>query len=251
MSEVDLHHSLVIGTLIAAAVTFVSLVLISAPYGRHARDGWGPTIPSRLGWVVMESPAVVLFCAVYFSGDHRFELVPLVLLAIWQLHYVNRTFVFPFRIRATGKRIPVLMPLLALVFNSVNAYINARWISHIASYDLAWLADPRFAVGVAVFATGWIINVQSDQILLSLRKPGESGYRIPRGGMYRWISCPNYFGEILEWTGFAIATWSLPGLAFAVYTFANLAPRAYQNHRWYKEKFDDYPSSRRALIPFV
>jgi 3-oxo-5-alpha-steroid 4-dehydrogenase 1 len=23
------------------------------------------------------------------------------------------------------------------------------------------------------------------------------------------------------------------------------------HHRWYREKFEDYPSGRRALIPFV
>ncbi len=251
MSELDLHHTLVIGTLIAAGVTFAALVLISAPYGRHARSGWGPTIPARVAWIAMESPAVIFFIAVYLQGAHRFDAVPLVLLGLWQLHYVNRTFVFPFRMRATGKRMPVLMPLLALVFNCVNAYINARWISHLGAYDIDWGADPRFALGAVVFLAGWFINVQSDQILLSLRKPGESGYRIPRGGMYRWISCPNYFGEILEWTGWAIATWSLPGVAFAVYTFANLAPRAYQNHRWYREQFPDYPASRRPLVPFV
>ena len=52
---------------------------------------------------------------------------------------------------------------------------------------------------------------------------------------------PNYLGEIVEWTGWALATWSLAGLAFAVYTAANLAPRAVANHDWYLSTFDDYP----------
>jgi len=74
---------------------------------------------------------------------------------------------------------------------------------------------------------------------------------IPHRGLFKYISCPNYFGEILEWTGWAIATWSIPGLAFAVFTFANLAPRAFSNHNWYKEKFSNYPEKRKALIPFI
>ncbi|MEM6929685.1 MAG: hypothetical protein AAF602_22285 [Myxococcota bacterium] len=55
----------------------------------------------------------------------------------------------------------------------------------------------------------------------------------------------------MEWTGWALATWSLAGLGFAVYSVANLLPRALQHHRWYRATFDDYPTSRRALIPFV
>ena len=65
------------------------------------------------------------------------------------------------------------------------------------------------------------------------------------------MSCPNYLGEILEWTGWAIASWSLAGAAFAVYTAANLAPRAFAHHAWYRQQFQDYPARRKALVPFV
>ena len=67
-------------------------------------------------------------------------------------------------------------------------------------------------------------------MLRELRKPGETGYKIPVGGLYRLLSCPNYFGELLEWIGFAIAAWSLPAFMFAVYTAATSgAARAWQN----------------------
>jgi 3-oxo-5-alpha-steroid 4-dehydrogenase 1 len=88
-------------------------------------------------------------------------------------------------------------------------------------------------------------------VLRALRKPGETGYAIPYGGLYRWVSCPNYFGELLEWIGFAIAAWTLPALAFAVFTFANLFPRALSHHRWYREKFVDYPADRKAMLPLI
>jgi protein-S-isoprenylcysteine O-methyltransferase Ste14 len=89
-------------------------------------------------------------------------------------------------------------------------------------------------------------------ILRSLRKPEEnSGYKIPRGGFYSVVSCPNYFGEIMEWIGWAILTWSLAGLTFAFWTTANLLPRAISHHKWYKEQFEDYPEKRKALIPFL
>ncbi len=100
-----------------------------------------------------------------------------------------------------------------------------------------------------IFVAGFVINRGADAALRRLRQPGDGGYRVPRGGLYRWISCPNYLGEILVWCGWALATWSLPGLAFALFTAANLAPRARAHHRWYREHFPDYPAERKALVP--
>lgn len=234
-----------------AAVTFVVLLVISAPYGRHVRAGWGPTLSNRAGWIVMETPAALVFAGVYAVGANKTGVVPVVFLALWELHYAYRAFVFPFRIKDSGKRMPLVIAAIAVVFNTLNAYLNARYVSALGAYPPAWLADPRFIGGLVVFFAGWAANHQSDAILMSLRKPGESGYKIPRGGLFRFVSSPNYLSEIVEWTGWAIATWSLAGLGFAVYTAANLVPRALTTHRWYKERFPDYPSSRRAILPFV
>jgi len=230
-------------------------MFITAPYGRHTRAGWGPTIPSRLGWLLMESPAVLVFAAIFARGAHSRETVPLVLLALWQIHYVHRTFIYPFRMRARGKRMPVVIAGSAITFNLLNAYVNARWISHVGHYELGWLHDPRFLAGAALFAVGLVINIRADSVLFALRRQrqntGESGYRIPRGGLYERISCPNYLGELMEWSGWALATWSFAGLAFATYTAANLVPRARAHHRWYREQFSDYPPERKALIPWL
>ena len=237
--------------LLLAAVTFVALLFVVAPYGgRHGRGGWGPTVPARVGWVVMEAPASLLFAAFYVLGEHRFELVPLLFLLLWQVHYIYRAFVYPFLMRS-GSRMPVLVMLLAILFNLLNAWVNARWISEYGAYPTAWLADPRFWIGVVLFAGGLTLNMRSDRTLRRLRGDGTGGYRIPQGGGFRYVSSPNYLGEIIEWTGWAIATWSLAGLAFALYTVANLAPRAVSNHRWYRSAFPDYPPERRAIIPFV
>ena len=56
---------------------------------------------------------------------------------------------------------------------------------------------------------------------------------------------------MIEWIGWAILTWSLAGAAFAIYTIANLLPRALQHHRWYKSQFADYPADRKAIIPYL
>lgn len=251
MTEADIHRIAVFSELALGAATIVAVSFITAPYGRHTRKGFGPAIPQRLAWVLMEAPAVLVWGAIYLMGDHRAEAAPLAMLSLWMLHYVQRTFVFPFRIRSEGKTTPVFVVLSAVVFNLLNAYVNARWVSHFGSYDQSWLADPRFLIGSAMFVSGWALNIQADNVLVRLRAPGETGYKVPRGGLYEFISCPNYFAEILEWCGWAVLTWSLAGASFALYTIANLAPRAIAHHRWYKEKFADYPANRRALVPFI
>ncbi|MCB2222988.1 MAG: DUF1295 domain-containing protein [Actinobacteria bacterium] len=199
----------------------------------------------------MESPAVVVFAALYALGDHAWEAAPLALAAMWMAHYVHRTLVFPFRMRERGKRMPLVIAAMAFVFNVLNVYVVARWVSHLGDYDTSWLWDPRFLAGAAVFVAGSAVNHRADTTLIGLRKPGDTGYRIPEGWLFDRITSPNYFGEIVEWFGFALATWSLAGLAFAVFTAANIGPRAFANRRWYRATFPDYPPERKALIPYL
>ena len=108
-----------------------------------------------------------------------------------------------------------------------------------------------FIFGMILMITGLVINIHSDNVLRNLRKPGETGYKIPYGGMYRWISAPNYFGEITEWCGFALAAWTSAALSFAVFSFSNLFPRALAHHRWYLKNFENYPKDRKAIIPGI
>jgi steroid 5-alpha reductase family enzyme len=208
-------------------------------------------MPNVVGWVVMEMPAVVGFATVYLLGDRSFETVPLVLGGMWMVHYLHRTLVFPFRVRTRRKRMRLVITALALVFNTLNSYIVARWISEFGHYEPDWLRSPQFIVGATMFLAGFLINYRSDDILIHLRRPGETGYHIPRGWLFEYVTCPNYLGEIVEWSGFAIATWSYPGLAFALFTAANLVPRAAAHHRWYRDTFSRYPQDRKALIPFL
>jgi protein-S-isoprenylcysteine O-methyltransferase Ste14 len=244
------YTSMVVLQFVLAALTAIGLRSVVAPYGRHGRGGWGPTVPARLGWVVMEAPASLAFLGFYLVGDHRGELVPLVLLGLWQIHYVQRAFVYPFLTRG-DTRMPLAVAGMAISFNLLNAYINGRWISGFGTYDDGWLTDPRFVGGVALFIGGYALNRRADRTLRELRAPGETGYKVPQGGPYRWVSCPNYLGEIVEWVGWALASWSAAGLAYAVFAMANLGPRALAHHRWYRETFADYPPDRRALVPYV
>jgi len=247
----DLHSTLVAIELGLAVVTFALLGLTTAPYGRHGRPGWGPTIPARVGWIVMESPALLAFGAFYLRGAHRFELAPLLLAMLWGAHYVNRVLVYPFRIRPDARRMPVLIAMLAIAFNLLNASVNAPQLSTFGNYSTNWLTDPRFLGGSAMFIVGMIINVRADARLFALRSHGQRGYLVAHGALHDLVANPNYLGEVVEWVGFAIATWSLAGTAFALYTAANLVPRAVSNRAWLRRNVPGYPATRRAIFPWI
>ncbi len=252
MAEHTAYTAVLFTWLGLAVVSFVALLFITAPYGRHDRRGWGPTVGRRLGWLVMEAPPVLVVAFCFAAGDRHTNPVALTFLGLWMLHYLHRDLVFPLRMGGAAKRMPWIVVGMGILFNAGNGYLQGRWLFSLSSpYPAWWFADPRFLIGTSLFLTGFAINLHSDGVLRRLRRPGESGYRIPRGGLYRRLSCPNYFGEILEWTGWAVLTWSVPGAVFALWTAANLLPRAVAHHRWYREQFPDYPRRRKAVIPFV
>jgi len=234
---------------IVLAIALIPLLLfVRAPYGRHSRKGWGPMIDNHWGWFWMELPALLIVPIVAFSGPTENTIFKFVLVAMWTLHYVNRTLIFPFRIKTAGKKMPLSIALSAVFFNGMNGFVNAYYLGYISSDNSTgiWL----FLIGVFLFILGMNINIKADSKLIGLRKENK-GYRIPHGGFFRYISCPNHFGEIVEWIGFAIAASNIAAIAFAIWTFSNLMPRSINHHAWYKEEFENYPKNRKALIPFI
>ena len=228
------------------------LLSITAPYGRHARKGWGPMIPNRLGWIIMELPTLVLFIVFFLTGPNPVNIVSMIFFLLYTLHYSNRAILFPLRTRTSKKFMPLLIVVFAIFFNLINGSINGYYFGTVSGgYAIEWLYDIRFILGGLLFLTGMAINIRSDNVLLALRESSKNGYSIPKGGLFTYISCPNFFGEILEWSGFAIMTWSPAAFAFAVWTVVNLVPRAIDHHRWYRDKFPDYPEKRKAVIPFL
>jgi hypothetical protein len=247
----DAFQSILWGWMILALAVFFLLQKITAPYGRHTSVKWGPLVSNKWGWLIMELPVLIIlwfFLSEFFSAV---DPASWIMIGLFSLHYINRIFIFPFRIQTKGKKIPLLIVLSAVFFNLVNGFSFGYYFTHFASYSQKWITDPRFIAGCILFFTGMFINWKADNILIHLRKPGETGYKIPRGWLFEKISCPNLFGEILEWLGFAILCWNLPALTFFIWTSANLIPRAVSHHKWYKEKFSDYPATRKAVIPFL
>lgn len=230
--------------------TFFLLLKVTAPYGRHTTSKWGPQISNNLGWILMEAPVMILLMSFVLSNPENQSMFSYTLVAAFMFHYINRTFIFPFRLRTKGKKMPVLIVASAIFFNLINGCSLGYYFAHFGIYDNSYFLHWNFIVGAALFVIGVFINWKSDHILIHLRKPGETGYVIPKGFLFDYISCPNLFGELIEWTGFALMCWNLPAVSFLVWSCANLIPRALSHHKWYQQKFENYPPQRKAVFPF-
>ncbi len=246
----------VVGTMAGLAIiVFFALQRITAGYGMMYDKRWGPTISNRAGWTLMEAPAFICMLILWLLSSRVGQIAPVVMTAFFLIHYFQRSFVFPMLLRGKNK-MPLIIILLGIIFNTINAYMIGGWLFYICptdTYPVNWLWSPLFILGSIVFFAGMGINMRSDYIVRHLRKPGDTRHYIPRGGMYRYVTCANYFGEFTEWVGFAILSWSIPGAVFALWTFANLAPRAVSIHRRYLREFgDEYASlNRKYILPFI
>lgn len=240
---------------LTAVVVFVALHYVEAGYGMMYSRKWGPSIDNRLGWIVMEAPVFIAMALLWWMSPRRFDTAPLVMFLLFELHYFQRSFIFPLLIHTKG-RMPLSIIVMGVTFNVLNALMQGGWIFYVSPagrYPDTWLCSWQFIAGTIVFLGGMAINIHSDGVIRRLRKPGDTRHYLPRGGMFRYVSSANYFGEFVEWTGFAILTWSWAGAVFALWTFANLAPRAEKIYARYSREFGrEFADMRlKRIIPFI
>jgi 3-oxo-5-alpha-steroid 4-dehydrogenase 1 len=203
--------------------------------------------------MIMEFPAFFVIGYLVITHLPEAGVYGLFFLLMWESHYFYRVFVYPQLLTSPNKPFPLVLVAMAIIFNTINGAANGLMLVQkgVAFTAATWIADPRFWTGVLLFCIGFAIHAHSDKVLRMLRRRGNGDYLVTQQGLFRFVSSPNYLGEMVEWTGFAVATWSLAGSAFAVFTVANLLPRTVSNHRWYQENFPEYPKERKRLLPRV
>ncbi|KAJ8412762.1 hypothetical protein AAFF_G00117130 [Aldrovandia affinis] len=237
------------GLIFGGAAFFFRQTKVRTPYGRYVGPTQERLLPARVAWLLQELPSFLVPVFLVLTAHAPSRLGRNLLLWTFCLHYFQRTFIFSALTK--GQPSPLKIVISAAVFCSINGFIQAHYLLHCFHYADAWLMDTRLVTGLILFFLGMAINIHSDHILRCLRKPGEVAYKIPTGGLFDYVSGANFFGEIMEWLGYAVATWSMPAFSFAFFTICSIGPRAYHHHRFYKEKFSNYPQSRRALIPLI
>ncbi|XP_031212357.1 3-oxo-5-alpha-steroid 4-dehydrogenase 2 isoform X2 [Mastomys coucha] len=205
----------------ATLATMGTLILCfgkPASYGKHSKSASSgvPLLPARIAWFLQELPSFVVSVGMLaWQPRSLFGPPGNVLLGLFSAHYFQRTFIYSLLTR--GRPLSAVIFLRATAFCIGNGLLQAYYLVYCAEYPEEWYTDVRFSFG----------------------------------GLFTYVSGANFLGEIIEWMGYALATWSVPAFAFAFFTLCFLGMQAFYHHRFYLKMFKDYPKSRKALIPFI
>ena len=258
----DQYDLFLLAMAVLAVIVFVALNFIEVGYGITINKKWGVAINNKLAWLCMETPVFVFMTVLYLLSprmkpfDLSTSLVPLIIFLFFQTHYFRRSLIFPFLLRGNS-RMPVTVMLMGVLFNLCNAFMQGGWLfykSPESMYSVSWLWTPQFVIGAVIFFGGMALNIQSDKIILNLRPPGDSKHYLPEKGLFKYVTGAHYLGELIEWIGFAILTWSVSGAVFALWTFANLVPRANAVYNKYKKMFGEetiHEKKLKRIFPFI
>lgn len=263
----DLHEKAALAFLLVSPPLYLFLrYQVVAPFGKHSSDNWGPTINPKLAWFLFESPNLAWSLYAYRNRNHEIfgaSKANACLLSLFTIHYINRCIVYPLRMSNGSQRVNLAILSSALAVCTVNGFLQAMHYCSFHAYPESFHKSPTFLIGCSIWLIGFLLNLQADAILRNLRSTNTthrascanvtraSAYKIPYGGLFRYTSCANFCGEIIEWFGYAVASQSLPAWAFFVWVCANLIPRGTAHHQWYLDKFEDYPKDRWAVIPGI
>ena len=173
ISTLDSFHNFLFVLALVGLVVFVALYFVDAGYGKMRTEKWGPAINNKVGWCLMEMPVFVVMLYLWATSPVKFDLPYLVFFLIFQFHYFQRSFIFPFLLKGNSK-MPLVIMGLSVIWNLINGFIQGYWLFHLAPfyapYAMSWLTDPRFIIGMMIFVLGWIINMHSDHVIRHLRK---------------------------------------------------------------------------------
>lgn len=255
----NFYYYFLLAMTLLAIVVFTILQFVTPAYGMTFNNRWGASINSKWGWVIMEAPVFILMCVMYiYALRHQvcaFNWVTFWIFILFQLHYFQRSYVFPACMRGNSK-MPLSIIFTGFFFNTTNAYMQGGWLFYIAPdyYTIDWFWSPQFIVGTILFFVGMVINMHSDRIIRKLRKDKkDNNYYLPTGFLFDKVNSANYFGELLEWFAFALLSWSLAGVVFFLWSFANIVPRSKAVYERYIQFFgDDFKNlNRYKIFPYI
>ena len=176
----DIYFYILYSWIALAIVSFPFLLKQTAPYGRHANESWGPMISNQLGWMIQEGVAPFFISFWFFTGSLQKTHLSYFFYGIYVAHYIYRGYIFPFRTKTQGKKTPLVICGSAVFFNFCNTFILGYFLGNIGgNFRDEYFFSPQFIFGFVIFVIGVFINVKSDNMLIALRKPDETGYKIP------------------------------------------------------------------------
>ena len=249
----SIYQTILSAMAIMGMFVFVTLYFVDAGYGKFRSNKWGYSINNKLGWVLMECPALIPIA--YTIVALTPSALAILFMSLYALHYVYRSFIFPALLKGNSK-MPLAITAMGATFNFTNSTLLCASVvafpkesyTDICSYAGNW----NFWLGIVLFFMGMYTHMKADHTIRNLRKPGDTNHYLPKGGLFDYVTSANYFGELLEWTGFAILLCNPAAWMFVWWTAANLVPRAHAINKKYRAEFgNEQVGKRKRVIPFI
>ena len=198
-----MYHTLLYAMPVLAVIVFIALFFVKAGYGIFQSRQWGISLPNKVGWVLMECPAFLMMLFFWLQSPARSSSVLLSFFLLFELHYFQRSFIFPMLMKGKS-RMPIAITAMGVLFNVINTFLIGYdlFYLHASTYTEAWFTTPSFIGGCLLFFGGMGINLHADHIIRNLRPAGDTRHYLPQKGIYHYVTSGNYFGELVEWTGF-------------------------------------------------
>lgn len=146
------------------------------------------------------------------------------------------------------------MPLQSIFKNSLYYWAFAAVIGYP-------LCHPKFTppespmqvkTGAAVMIMNEIMNFAVHLQLSRMRKgDGDQARTFPGGPLFQFVSCPNYFHEVMSWVGFSIGTNLLSSWLFTAVGLAQMTEWSLKKHRGYVKADPAAMKRKKSIIPFV
>lgn len=251
--DISTYHHVLWAMAFMGLFVFVTLYFVDAGYGKFRSNKWGYSINNKLGWVLMECPALIPIA--YTIVALTPSALAILFMSLYALHYVYRSFIFPAVLKGNSK-MPLAITAMGATFNFTNSTLLCASVvafpkesyTDICSYAGNW----NFWLGIVLFFMGMYTHMKADHTIRNLRKPGDTNHYLPKGGLFDYVTSANYFGELLEWTGFAILLCNPAAWMFVWWTAANLVPRAHAINKKYRAEFgNEQVGKRKRVIPFI
>ena len=241
--------------LVSSPMFFVSEATgsMSFGYSKFADRKKARALPSRLGMFIIYFPAVFAFWLPAIGRDAPIPGWHALAGALMSAHFAKRCLEVLFVHRYSGVMNLGSVAMICTLYTTVSGLMG--WIAfHEIDATVLSSGDftPMLRLGLVVWGLGTAINFWHHRILANLRKPGETGYVMPKRGLFRFVACPHYLGEIIAWWGYSIVFCHVGAAIASLAMTFYLAGRAHNTVKWYRERLgDQVPKGWRRLVPFV
>ena len=170
---------------------FVALYFVDAGYGKFRSKKWGYSVSNKLGWVLMECPALIpiSYTLVALSPSN----LAILFMSLYALHYVYRSFVFPALLKGKSK-MPLAIVDMGATFNFINSSLLCASVvafpqesyTDIPSYAQHW----NFWLGLVLFFLGMYTHMRADHTIRNLRNRATPTTTCPRGACSTTLPVP-------------------------------------------------------------